>query len=55
MTQRVSQLRVSRVQHQTLRRFPRHPGVWNSLGVRLGKGTRVVVGSHSVRLVRPRK
>jgi len=47
------QLRVSKTQHQLLRRYPRHPGVWNSLGIRLGGDTRVVVGSRSVRLVRP--
>jgi len=51
MAQQPSQLRVSKVQHQTLRRFPRHPGVWRQLGVRLTGGTRVVVGSSSVRLV----
>ncbi len=45
-------LQVSATQYRTLQRFPRHPGVWRSLGVRLGSSTRVVVGSNRVRLVR---
>jgi len=53
MQNRNRHLRVSQTQLQTLNRYPRHPGVWRQLGVRLGRGTRVVVGNHGVRLVRP--
>jgi len=54
MNNRNSHLRASSTQFRTLQRYPRHPGVWRSLGVRLGKATRVVVGSTSVQIVRPR-
>ena len=45
-------LQVSASQYRMLQRFPRHQGVWRSLGVRLGSNTRVVVGANRVRLGR---
>ena len=53
--QNTRRLHVSPNQLRTLQRFPRHRGVWRALGVRLGRGTRVVVGSNHVQLVRTAK
>lgn len=53
--QNTRRLQVSQTQLRTLQRFPRHRGVWRALGIRLGRGTRVVVGSNHVQLVRTAK
>ena len=45
-------MNVSREQLKILNRYPRHTGVWRSLGVRLSDKTRVVVANGQVRLIR---
>lgn len=53
MSNQNRQLQASPTQFQTLRRYPRHPGVWRSLGVRhLGKGVPVFVGASTIRIQR---
>ncbi len=44
-------VKVSQQQYNTLKRYPRHKGVWSQLGVRIASSTQVLVQNGSVRVI----